>query len=255
MTHSHKAVFFVSLALNACLFLGCMFLFVHFDGPQKLKEKFSPKKALSNWEMNSYLSQCSIFSMLPQRRGTVVFIGNSILANCPWYELFGSAQIQNRAIGGDGTEGVLKRLDEILRHDPAMLVLGIGRSDIVFGLSYDSIIHNINSIVSAAKQRNTNVDIVMLSEMPWRPDVVASRLFKNANVHELNRRIKRYAEENKLHFVDFASLVSTSDGALDTAYTFDGVHPNGAALMKLKIALDPFVTGILAKSPEKTRKP
>jgi lysophospholipase L1-like esterase len=194
-----------------------------------------------------YNAQRELFNILPPRYNAVVFIGNSVLAGCPWNELFDSEKIVNRAIGGDGTNGVLARLDDILKTNPSMLIISLGRSDIVFGLSQDSIMHNIDAIVAQARTHRPDTKIVLLSEIPWRPDIVASRPYNNKNVHALNTLVKQYADARQLPFVDFADMVSDSAGDLDSAYSVDGVHPNASAYAKLKTALDPYVGPILGK--------
>jgi lysophospholipase L1-like esterase len=237
-----KGMLIISILLNAVLLVGCVFLFFHFDGPKKLAAKFASGSGRYHQDMKVYHAQCSMFESLPAQKSAVVFLGNSILAGYAWHEAFPGLKVINRAIGGDGTSGVINRMDEILRHEPVMLILGgIGRSDIVFGLSMDSIMNNYDKIIKTAAARCKGIQVVMLSEIPWRSDILKSEPFNNNNIRELNGRIIDYARRNKCAFVDFAALVTDKSGNLDTAFTSDGVHPNTAAYIKLKNALDPII--------------
>jgi lysophospholipase L1-like esterase len=42
----------------------------------------------------------------------------------------------------------------------------------------------------------------------------------------MNRRIKRFARHNHRKFIDFYTPLATKHGALQTALSKDGVHPN-----------------------------
>ena len=59
------------------------------------------------------------FKKQPLDFGDIVFLGNSITAGGKdWSKRLNEPNIKNRGIGGDVTEGVLARLDELIYFKP-----------------------------------------------------------------------------------------------------------------------------------------
>ena len=63
--------------------------------------------------------------------------------------------------------------------------------------------------------------ILPADRYPWRPEIEPVKPIRN-----MNRRIKRFARHNHRKFIDFYTPLSTKHGALQTALSKDGVHPN-----------------------------
>ena len=69
----------------------------------------------SEWTKNHYKERIEVFKNDPLNFNEIVFIGNSITEGGKnWSEKFNIPNIRNRGIGGDVTDGVLERLDEII---------------------------------------------------------------------------------------------------------------------------------------------
>jgi hypothetical protein len=49
------------------------------------------------------------FEFLTERKGGIVFLGDSITEGGHWSEIFGNGAVLNRGIGGDTTQDVLDR--------------------------------------------------------------------------------------------------------------------------------------------------
>src|SRR6185312_511847 len=77
-----------------------------------------------------YLQRVSHFETLPQTKGDIIFLGNSITDGAEWPELFNDIRVKNRGISGDITAGVIHRLDEITNRKPAKIFLLIGVNDL-----------------------------------------------------------------------------------------------------------------------------
>ena len=73
-----------------------------------------------------YVRRVSHFNTLPIRKGTIIFLGDSITEQCNWEELFDHPNMANRGIGGDVVEGIFKRLDFLKESEPASLFLMVG---------------------------------------------------------------------------------------------------------------------------------
>src|SRR5689334_3155831 len=53
------------------------------------------------------------FDVLADKKNGIVFLGDSITEGGHWSEIFGNGDIQNRGIGGDTTQDVLDRIEQI----------------------------------------------------------------------------------------------------------------------------------------------
>ncbi|MER9791323.1 GDSL-type esterase/lipase family protein [Mesorhizobium sp. M0213] len=60
----------------------------------------------------------------------IVMVGDSLVENAQWQELFPEVSIINRGISGDGVDGVLLRLDQITAATPRMVFIMLGVNDI-----------------------------------------------------------------------------------------------------------------------------
>jgi lysophospholipase L1-like esterase len=53
--------------------------------------------------------------------------------------------------------------------------------------------------------------------------------------------LKKIAIQEKLTYLDLASLFSDKDGKLDKNYSIDGLHINGAGYQKWKDAIEKYI--------------
>jgi len=63
----------------------------------------------------------------------IVFIGDSLTDSAEWEDLFPSSNIANRGIGGDRTNGVLKRMNSIYSTNASKAFIMLGINDLKFG--------------------------------------------------------------------------------------------------------------------------
>ncbi len=85
----------------------------------------------NDWSRNNYTNRIQLFKSEPLKFGEIVFIGNSLTEQgADWSIKFGIRGVRNRGIAGDVTDGVLKRLDEIIYYKPKSVFLLIGVNDI-----------------------------------------------------------------------------------------------------------------------------
>ncbi len=99
---------------------------------------------------------------------SVVFLGDSITER--WRTLakdFPKLKVANRGIGGDNTCGVLYRLKaDVLSLKPAAIVLLIGTNDIGFGADADDVAANIRLILSAIRNYDPHLKVIVCKVMP-----------------------------------------------------------------------------------------
>ena len=88
-------------------------------------------KYQEEWAIDGYYKRLSEFKSSPIGQNKIVFLGNSITeSGGDWNKRFGTKNIVNRGIGGDITEGVIVRIQEIIHFKPLAVFLLIGINDI-----------------------------------------------------------------------------------------------------------------------------
>lgn len=165
------------------------------------------------------------FETLPNTEHEIVFLGNSITDQCEWYELFGNPNIKNRGIGGDDTDGVLERLDEVTESKPAKIFIMIGTNDLAYGKTVEYVIENYKKILAQIKQQTPNTKVYIQSVLPVDYDIHYTRPI--ADIMEINRQLQELSKENNLVYIDLFSLFKTDKNKLNSDYSLDGLHPNG----------------------------
>ena len=88
-------------------------------------------KSQDDWGKKNYKKVIEEFKEKPLNLNDIVFLGNSITAGGnDWSERLNIPNIKNRGIGGDTTDGVIARLDEIIYFKPKAVFLLIGINDL-----------------------------------------------------------------------------------------------------------------------------
>ena len=95
-----------------------------------MRRFYNHMKAVKNHNADQkehYDQRCTEFANSPIGFNKIVFLGDSITEGAQnWKKYFDNNRIANRGIGGDTTEGVLARLDEIYYYKPLAVFLLIG---------------------------------------------------------------------------------------------------------------------------------
>jgi len=167
----------------------------------------------------------------------VVMIGDSItdswINNDP--ALFGDG-IVDRGISGQTTQQMLVRFraDVIALRPAAVHIMG-GINDIAGNTgptTLAAIEDNIHSMVDLARAHGIRVmlaSVLPAAAFPWAPGKHPAPL-----VAELNRRLKRYANQKGLIWVEYYASMVNLAGGMDTALAADGVHPTAAGYRHMR---------------------
>lgn len=172
-----------------------------------------------------YKNRASIFRSLPQTDSKMIFLGNSLINNGLWTELFPFIGILNRGISGDEIEGIRQRLDEVARHNPSVLFLITGCNDFVNSpdkpasqvwKSYEALLKDVHD-----QFPKTNINV--MSILPLNPK---SKFYEgfNEKAAEVNRLLESSAETYGYRYIDIAKVLSDENGDLKDEYTSDGIH-------------------------------
>ena len=164
-----------------------------------------------------------------------VMIGDSITHRALWNDLFPGVSIANRGISGDKTSDVLSRLDAIIAVQPRKAFIMLGINDIFLGRSIEAIFKDYTLIIDRLQTKNVTPLIQSTLECSKRE--CGKYLSK---VRDLNTKLKQYASEQNLTFIDLNRTLSTMEGGLIQNYTFDGVHLLGRGYLEWAKIIKPY---------------
>ncbi|WP_268223325.1 GDSL-type esterase/lipase family protein [Sinomicrobium oceani] len=177
---------------------------------------------------NSYYQQrMRLFATLPESKGGIVFLGNSITERGHWNELLPGKRIKNRGIGGDNTFGMLARLSDITAQKPAKLFFLGGINDMARNLPVTVVIGNYKRIIEQIRKESPKTRIYIQSVLPINEALLTAPYFKGKShlIPELNKGLRQLALIYKIPYIDlYHDLFTDEEGALKGAWTPDGVH-------------------------------
>ena len=190
-----------------------------------------------------YAADNARVAALPLSERRVVFMGNSITDFWPGNHpsFFADNHFIGRGISGQSTYQFLSRFrDDVINLRPELVVLNAATNDCAENThpyDPDRTMGNIISMCELA--RAAGIKVILTSTLPaaafyWNPSITDAA----GRISDLNRRIRVYAENNSIPYVDYyTAMVHGADRALNPDYTADGVHPNaqGYAVMEALI--------------------
>jgi lysophospholipase L1-like esterase len=160
----------------------------------------------------------SAFEAFPIAPDDVVFLGDSITEGGPWEELFPGIRVRNRGIGGDTTDGVLRRLEQVTSGGPAKVFLLIGTNDLSRGASDAEIVAGIEEIVDGLKQETPDTEIYVQSVLPRGAGY-------GERIEALNARLAEVAIEIGAAWVDlYPAFLDEQTGAIRAELSNDALH-------------------------------
>ena len=187
-------------------------------------KKEEPKEQV--WKIQNdpyYKHKKSQFEILAQNeKYKTIMLGDSITDEGQWDELLNNEAIQNRGISGDTTDGVLDRLNPMSKNIEKVFIM-IGVNDIMRGKSVDELYSNYLKIIKFFKEKNIKIHIqstLYIGE--------TRKADFNPKVEELNKRLEKYASENKITFINLNPIFAPNK-VLKKEFTFDDLHLNGSA--------------------------
>jgi lysophospholipase L1-like esterase len=242
-----RFIFFLSLALNIALG-SFMIFFIHSRGGLSyLKKKMHLSAPMPDNSLpKNYYTRTSIFKIMPESKKGVVFLGESVIEGCDWNELFNDAQILNRGIGGDTTDGVLLRLDDIIQLAPEKIFIMLGGNDLYnkhqknTADDIEKITLKYEEILKRTLEKLPSTKFYILSVIPvnhrWKYVTVTS-----AEIRQLNKSLEELAMKYHIEYIDLYSRLKTNDNELNLEYTDDGLHLNGKGYLVCKQVLEKYI--------------
>ena len=179
-----------------------------------------------NWGEGNYKKVIKEFKSNPLNYGDIVFLGNSITwGGKDWSKRLKHPNIRNRGIGGDVTDGVLARIDEITYFRPKAVFLLIGINDLWNNNSPNNpsaeyIANNIIQIAQVINAETPKTKIYVQTVLP-----IEKEQYKN-NILKVNEIIKANEKENPYQIVDLYSIFVNENGLIRKELSTDGIHLN-----------------------------
>ncbi|MEY4892968.1 MAG: hypothetical protein RIQ34_1580 [Bacteroidota bacterium] len=124
----------------------------------------------SSYQTTYYDQKLTLFRLLPDTKGEIVFLGNSITDIGEWSEIWQNPTVKNRGISGDITFGVLARLDEVLSSKPKKLFVMIGVNDIARNIPGAVILSNYRRLIDRVQIESPRTQLIMQSVLPTNDD-------------------------------------------------------------------------------------
>lgn len=189
-------------------------------------DKFAEDMEAWNKAMKAYYyHRKEQFEMLPNTENEIIFLGNSITDQCEWHELFNNIDIKNRGIGGDDTDGILERLNEVTESKPLKVFIMIGTNDLAYGKTVEYVIENYKKIIERIQSSSPETMIYIQSVLPVDYAIHYTRPI--ADIMKINYQLKTIVEQKNLTYIDLFSVFKTDQDKLNPEYSFDGLHLNG----------------------------
>ncbi|SIT21648.1 Lysophospholipase L1 [Chryseobacterium ureilyticum] len=165
-----------------------------------------------------------------KKKVDVVFMGNSITEG--WVkshpEFFSENNYTGRGISGQTTSQMLLRFqNDVVALHPKLVIINAGINDIAQNTGiYEPYFtfNNIKAMADIAQKNGIKVIITSVlpaAEFPWRKEITDAP----QKVDALNKRLKQYADNNKLIFVDYNTAMRDSKGGMREGLSKDGIHP------------------------------
>lgn len=159
-----------------------------------------------------------------------VFMGNSITAG--WArrdpEFFAQNNFVGRGIGGQTTSEMLVRFrQDVLELHPRVVLIMAGTNDIAMNNGWISLENALGNIISMCElARMHGIEVILCSVPPafrfrWREGLEPAQ-----TIVQFNAMIRRYADEQGIHYLDYWSALADDRGGIPPKWCGDEVHPN-----------------------------
>lgn len=179
------------------------------------------------------------FKQAPIECGQIVMLGDSLTEMNDWAQsLTTNFTVYNRGIKGDTSDGVLKRLDEIIVRKPKMVFLMIGTNDLWTSNSSEQISQNILTIVKTIRLNSPNTSVYVQTILPLR-----NQNESNMKVVKINQALGDLMKNEEIDLIDMYSILVDDTQQLKASVTTDNVHLNEQGYVLWQEAINEILRG------------
>jgi len=211
------------------------------------------------WQKTFYQERLNEFKTNPIGSNKIVFLGNSITYGLRrWDEKFGNNNIVNRGISGDISNGILKRLEEIIYYKPIAVFLLVGINDFFDDnisrpeRTPEYVANNILLAAKTIKDRSPKTKVYIQTILPINNqqylDDKPHYQFLYPEYPSINNQINRTNEiiskNNDFEIIDINSHFLNKDRKMRRELSRDGLHLNERGYHEWITILKPFVDSV-----------
>jgi lysophospholipase L1-like esterase len=175
------------------------------------------------------------FDFLTDTKHGIVFLGDSITEGGHWSEIFSNGAVLNRGIGGDTTQDVLDRIEQVYTLQPAKLFLMIGVNDLNQGAPIATTLANYQKLFDGFAAHLPQTKIYIQSVLPVNRHWYGGA--KNKNILALNTFLFNESAKRGYTFIDLQKPFSDSNGELREELSNDGIHLLGSGYQLWRTAI------------------
>lgn len=210
---------------------------------------------MSEQQLSNKIENYTELTQIAPHNATI-FFGDSITELCPLEDLYFEYSqnigipVINRGISAEKTDTMLERLEStVLQAEPRNLVMLMGINDYLSGVQKETILANIQAMITLTKQSSPSTKIILQSLYPMNFSMRTSLLEKfqgrgkqNEDIQEINEGLKKLAAKENIIFLDVYDDLIDEVGNLKEEYTYDGLHPNTKGYLAIR---DKIIDSIL----------
>lgn len=202
--------------------------------------------------LNKYQKENAILEIPLPGQKRIVFMGDSITefwsSICPHF--FDGKPYINRGISGQTSPQMLIRFrSDVIALQPSIVLLLAGINDIAGNTGPSTLEMITNNIISMAELAKTNhIEVILCSVLPafdfyWNPGSYPAE-----KIITLNTMIKKYADANRILYLDYYSAMVDDQKGLRADYSNDAVHPNKLGYEVMNPLAEEAITKVLSKN-------
>jgi len=180
--------------------------------------------------------------------GSVVFLGDGLIAGGRWEDWFPEHRIQNLGVSGNTTDEVIAQLDALVELHPDASVLLVGTNDLGWRKSDEYVVRNLETILYMLRKRLPDMRILVQSVLP------REREFADT-IRSINRHIWQYAPTQHAQYLDLWPALALPDGELSPDLTNDRLHLNAEGYEAWMSELRPALEMLFERPPSTTSIP
>src|SRR5262249_41178012 len=132
-------------------------------------------------------------------------------------------------------EGVIARIDEVMRHHPRKIFIMIGINDLKLEQkSPGDLTRQYVELLHTISERSPEAQIFLQSLLPVWGET-------NKAIIEVNQHLSEMADGSRVQYLDIHRLYTDSQGQLRKDWSFDGVHLRAIAYQKWREVVWPLI--------------
>ncbi|WP_022881750.1 GDSL-type esterase/lipase family protein [Gryllotalpicola ginsengisoli] len=170
------------------------------------------------------------------------FVGDSLTAGGDWQAWLPDESVINFGVGGNTTDDLLERLDDVIAAQPQTVVLLIGTNDFAWRQPVEHIVRNTETILFKLRKALPDAQLLVIGILPRQPEYAHV-------IREVNTHVRQYASTVRAQYLDAWPVLASDDGGLKHEYTEDELHLTPAGYQALLSELKPALETLRGQPP------